>query len=571
MTSSESPSQLSIHNGREDTEKNLIRQEQPSSSRGGWSAAIFIILVEVAERFSYYGTAGNLVTYLTNELHEPIPKAAKNVNTWVGVSSLLPIIGGFVADAFLGRFNTILVSSIIYCFAMVMLTVTVSIIPRRYQKAMFFVSLYTLAIGQGGHKPCVQTFAADQFDEDLPEEKKAKSSFFNWWYMGIVVGASTAILAVIYVQDNVGWAAGFGIMTGAMVVALVLFLLGYKRYRKQGPLGSPFTKVVQVLVAAARKWRVDGTLMTGFGVYKDDESQHDTRRTLAHTSQFRCLDKAMIIDQLDASSKTRNPWRLCSQNQVEQVKLVLRLIPVWMCCLMFAVVQSFSVTFFTKQGSTMVRSIGSNFKIPQASLQVFNGLTIIVVIPIYNRVFVPAARKITGHSSGITILQRIGIGLFVSIFTMVVSALVEAKRVSIARDHNLLDNPKTIVPMRVWWLIPQYMMCGLSDVFTFVGLQEFFYDQMPEEMRSMGAAAYLSVVGVGNFMSNAIISAVQEISSRHGEKWLGNNINRAHLNYFYWVIAALSTFNWCIYVLIAKLFVYKKFEAQETNKEKELT
>lgn len=89
------------------------------------------------------------------------------------------------------------------------------------------------------------------------------------------------------VQDNVGWAAGFGILTGAMVVALVLFLLGYKRYRKQGPLGSPFTKVVQVLVAAARKRCVDGTLMTGFGVYKDDESQHDTRRTLAHTSQYR--------------------------------------------------------------------------------------------------------------------------------------------------------------------------------------------------------------------------------------------------------------------------------------------
>ncbi|XP_068324841.1 protein NRT1/ PTR FAMILY 5.4-like isoform X1 [Pyrus communis] len=570
MANSESPSHLSIHCGREDTEKNLIRQEQPSSSRGGWSAAIFIIFVEMAERFAYYGTAGNLITYLTNELHEPIPMAAKNVNTWVGVSSLLPIIGAFVADAFLGRFNTILGSSIIYCFALIMLTLTVSIMPRHYRKAMFFVSLYLLAIGQGGHKPCVQTFAADQFDEDSPEEKKAKSSFFNWWYMGIVVGASTATLAVIYVQDNVGWAAGFGILTGAMVVALVLFLLGFKRYRKQGPLGSPFTKVVQVLVAAARKRCVDGTLMTGFGVYKDDESQHDTR-TLAHTSQYRCLDKAMIIDQLDASSMTRNPWRLCSQNQIEQVKLVLRLIPIWLCCLMFAVVQSFSVTFFTKQGSTMVRSIGSNFKLPQASLQVFIGLTIIVVVPIYDRVFVPAARKITGHSSGITTLRRIGIGLFVSIFTMVVSALVEAKRVRIARDQNLLDNPKTIVPMRVWWLIPQYMICGLSDVFTFVGLQEFFYDQMPEEMRSMGAAAYLSAIGVGNFLSNAIISVVQEISSMHGEKWLGNNINRAHLDSFYWVIAALGTLNLCVYVFVAKLFVYKKFEAQEANKEKELT
>lgn len=69
----------------------------------------------MAERFAYFGMSGNLITYLTNELHEPIPMAAKNVNTWVGVSSLLPILGAFIADSFLGRFNTILVSSIIYC------------------------------------------------------------------------------------------------------------------------------------------------------------------------------------------------------------------------------------------------------------------------------------------------------------------------------------------------------------------------------------------------------------------------------------------------------------------------
>lgn len=139
----------------------------------------------------------------------------------------------------------------------------------------------------------------------------------------------------------------------------------------------------------------------------------------------------MIIDDLDASSMTRNPWRLCFQTQVEQVKLILCLIPVWTCCSMFGLVQSFVETFFTKQGSIMIRSIGSNFKLPQASLQIFVFLTVIVVIPIYDRVFVPTTRKIMGHSSGVTILQRIGIGLFLPIITMVVLGLVEAKRVSV--------------------------------------------------------------------------------------------------------------------------------------------
>ncbi|KAA8537326.1 hypothetical protein F0562_026987 [Nyssa sinensis] len=256
----------------------------------------------------------------------------------------------------------------------------------------------------------------------------------------------------------------------------------------------------------------------------------------------------MIIDEIDASSKTRNPWRLCSVNQVEEVKLLLRLVPIWLSCLMFTVVIAQLSTYFTKQGSTMIRSIGSHFHVPAASVQVFTGLTILIAVPIYDQALVPIARKITGHPSGITILQRIGFGIFFSILTMVVSALVEAKRVSIARDHGLIDAPKSTVPMSVWWLIPQYILCGLSDVFTVVGMQELFYDQMPEEMRSMGAAAYISTVGVGSFMSSAVISIVQAISSRSG----------------------LSALNLCVYLLVAKGFVYKKIERDDPTAGKEL-
>ncbi|KAM1064373.1 hypothetical protein ACFX11_028751 [Malus domestica] len=93
------------------------------------------------------------------------------------------------------------------------------------------------------------------------------------------------------------------------------------------------------------------------------------------------------------------------------------------------------------------------------------------------------------------------------------------------------------------------MVCGLSDLFALVGIQEFFYDQMPEEMRSMGAAAYLNVNGVGSFISSGIITMVQVISSKH----------------------ALSTLNLCVYLWIAKRFVYKKFAAEATNEEKEQT
>ncbi|KAF5445989.1 hypothetical protein F2P56_031655 [Juglans regia] len=563
--------ELIIENGdHRDTKK--VSTQQRSSSRGGWNAAIFIIFVEVAERFAFYGVAGNLITYLITELHQPTATAVKNVNTWVGVSTLFPVLGAFVADSLLGRFKTILISSVTFILGTFLLTLSVSVIPMHSREALFFIALYILSVGEGGHKPCVQTFAADQFDEDSPEQRKEKSSFFNWWYLGIVAAATAATLVIIYLQDNIGWTLGFGVLLGVLGVALAIFLLGINRYRKERPVGSPFTTVVQVFVAAARKWRVKGT-REGWDVYCGDQTRgagsygQQSARILARTNQFRFLDKAMIIDDIDASNKTRNPWRLCSLNQVEEVKLVLRLIPIWFSCIIFNVVQTQLHTYFIKQGSTMVRSIGSHFLLPPASLQGLTGITILIVVPIYERVFVPVARKFTGHPSGITVLQRIGVGLFFSILNMVVSALVEAERVSIAKENHLLDNPKAIVPMAIWWLLPQYIILGVSDAFTVVGLQELFYEQMPEEMRSIGAAAYLSLIGVGSFITNAIISVVQAITARCGEKWLDNNLNRAHLDYFYWVLAGLSAFSLCVYVWNAMRFVYKKVEGdlKKTN------
>ncbi|KAF3434283.1 hypothetical protein FNV43_RR25386 [Rhamnella rubrinervis] len=545
-----------------------------SKKRGGWNAAIFIIFVEIADRFAYYGMYGNLFVYLTSVLHESDPTAAKNINLWVGVSSLFPIIGALIADSFFGRFRTIVASSLIYVLGTVLLSLSVSVIPMDARKPIFFVALYILSVGEGGHKPCVQTFAADQFDDDSKEEREAKASFFNWWYLGIVFGATAAIFLVTYVQDNIGWAVGFWMLTAVAAAAFGMFLVGFKRYRKEPPVGSPITSVVQVLVAAARKWRVNET-RSCMGIYygEDDmtvgevvKGQPGGAHILARTNQFRFLDKAAIIDNHDASTETRNPWRLCSQNQVEEVKLVLRLIPIWLSCLMFNVVQAQLHTYFIKQSSTMVRNLGPHFVLPPAILQGFVGFAILIAIPIYDKVFVPLIRKFTKHPAGITVLQRIGVGLFLSIINMVVSALVEVKRVNVAKKHNLLDNTKTIVPMKVWWLFPQFILCGVSDAFTVVGLQELYYEQMPVNMRSLGAAAYISITGVGNFLSSGVIALVQDISPKYGQAWLGNNFNRSHLDKFYWLLAALSVVSLVVYVWIAKCFVYKKIEGQETAK-----
>ena len=167
---------------------------------------------------------------------------------------------------------------------LVLLTVSVSAISLVHRKPIFFLALYILSVGEGGHKPCVQTFAADQFDENVPEEKLAKSSFFNWWYLGIVIGSTAAVLVVIYVQDNIGWAIGFGMPTVAVAGALLVFLIGQRTYRRSVPVGSPFTRMMQVVVAAVRKRNVPEMHDAQGLCYEDEDC---CSPALARTNQFK--------------------------------------------------------------------------------------------------------------------------------------------------------------------------------------------------------------------------------------------------------------------------------------------
>lgn len=94
---------------------------------------------------------------------------------------------------------------------------------------------------------------------------------------------------------------------------------------------------------------------------------------------------------------------------------------------MFAVIFQQPYTFFTKQGMEMKRNIGKNFKIPLATLQSVITASIILVMPFYDSVLIPTARKITGNEKGISTMQRMGIGIFLSAIAMAIAALVETK------------------------------------------------------------------------------------------------------------------------------------------------
>lgn len=156
------------------------------------------------------------------------------------------------------------------------------------QRAVCFVALYMIAFGTGGIKPCVSSFGADQFDETDNTEKEKKSSFFNWFYLSINIGALIASSVLVWIQMNVGWNWGFGIPAVAMGIAVVFFFLGSPLYRLQKPGGSPLTRIIQVIVASCRKFNVkipdDKSLLYET---RDAESNIQGSRKLEHTDKLR--------------------------------------------------------------------------------------------------------------------------------------------------------------------------------------------------------------------------------------------------------------------------------------------
>ncbi|CAA0843428.1 Protein NRT1/ PTR FAMILY 8.1 [Striga hermonthica] len=476
---------------------------------GGWKAAPFIIVNEVAERFAFFSIAVNMVAYLVGEMHQPLPEAAAHVGNWVGAAYILTLFGAFMADAYLGRFQTIITFSCIYAVGMVLLTLSGSIPGLRPpqctlrpcppatsgQTSFLYLSLALIAVGTGGIKPCVSSFGADQFDEADPAEARHKYSFFNW-------------------------------------------------YRYQRPAGSAFTRFAQVIVAAVRNRVVE----VGGGLYEVEESKeceiHGATK-LAHTQQYRFLDKAAVVtDPAHAAAGTRNQWRLCTVTQVEELKCIVRIIPVWASTIALAISYSQISTFFVAQAATMDRSLSPTFSIPAGSTPVFSAVNALLVVPLYERLAVPLLRARTGHPRGITSLQRIGAGLLVSVPAMVSAAVVERNRRSTA------GGPRP----SVFWLFPQCFLMGMAEVLAYVGQLEFFYDEATDGTRSISSAVFLSEFGIGSWLSSALVEIVGRTTGGAAEGWLRDDLNQSRLDNFYWLLAGINVVNFAVYLWVARRY-----------------
>ena len=208
----------------------------------------FIVSTEACERFSFYGMTSILTLYLQHLFvqhhgdtaaaltesakavveHDAEAFAKEVVHLFNAAVYYLPLLGGFLADRYFGRYRTILGLSLFYCLGHGALALFEG------REAGIYLGLALIALGAGGIKPCVSAFVADQFDH-LDEKGLAKVYGYFYWAVNVGAAAAFAIIPVVAGNPSLGYRWAFGIPGIFMAVAAAVFWVGTPLYKRLPP------------------------------------------------------------------------------------------------------------------------------------------------------------------------------------------------------------------------------------------------------------------------------------------------------------------------------------------------
>ncbi|XP_057473798.1 protein NRT1/ PTR FAMILY 1.2-like [Actinidia eriantha] len=542
----------------------LVIENPPKTNKGGLRAIPFIIVNESLERLASTGLLPNMVFYLGNEYHIEVATVSVIISLWSALSNGLSIFGAVIADSYFGRFPIIVVGSSLIFLGMTMLWLTAmfpqlrpfpcdeidkyscNYSPSSSQLAFLLSSFAIISIGAGCNRACSQAFGLDQLDNrENSNNERILQTFINWYGVSIAFASVLALTVVVYIQDQFGWQIGFGVPTVLTLFSVLIILLGSPMYIKAKATKSLFVGLFQVVVAAFKNRNLSLPPMIHNG--RDNYHQTHEPKILAPSENLRWLNKACVIKdperELNPDGSASDPWSLCTVEQVESLKALLRVVPIWSTGIMLIVSMNQS-SFSTLQAKSMDRRIISNFDMPAGSFGVIMVATLVVWLSFYDRAMIPLLARLTGDPRGLTSKARMAISLVLSCTSMAVSAAVESTRRKMVIEQGFEDDPYAKVGMSALWLVPQYIIMGMSEAFHGTSQAEFFYLQLPKEMSCIALSLYTLELAGASLVGCVLVKVVDWVTSRGGEiSWLASNINKGHLDYFYWLLACLCSVN----------------------------
>lgn len=182
----------------------------------------FFFWGEFAERCSYYGMRAILALYMTEKLGVDKADAGTFMSLFIAACYAFPLVGGYLADNFFGKYWTIVGFSIPYVVA--------QFLVGTENKFVVFGALSLLAMGSGVIKPNISTLMGLTYDQQRPGQDQLRTSAFSWFYMSINIGAAISQFGMPILRTTYGYQTAFLFPAVLMALALAIFAMGKRFY-----------------------------------------------------------------------------------------------------------------------------------------------------------------------------------------------------------------------------------------------------------------------------------------------------------------------------------------------------
>ncbi|XP_053759406.1 solute carrier family 15 member 2 isoform X2 [Panthera pardus] len=353
----------------------------------------FIVVNEFCERFSYYGMKAVLTLYFLYFLHWNEDTSTSIYHAFSSLCYFTPILGAAIADSWLGKFKTIIYLSLVYVLGHVVKSLGALPIlgGQMVHTVLSLVGLSLIALGTGGIKPCVAAFGGDQFEEKHAEER---TRYFSVFYLSINAGSLISTFITPMLRGDVQcfgedcYALAFGVPGLLMVIALVVFAMGSKIYRKPPPEGNIVSQVVKCIWFA-----------------------------ISNRFNNRSGDIPKRQHWLDWAAE-KYPKQL-----IMDVKALTRVLFLYIPLPMFWALLDQQGSRWTLQATRMNGNLGV-FVLQPDQMQVLNPLLVLIFIPLFDLVIYRLVSKCGINFSS---LRKMAVGMILASLAFAVAAAVELK------------------------------------------------------------------------------------------------------------------------------------------------
>ncbi|TMW64232.1 hypothetical protein Poli38472_012854 [Pythium oligandrum] len=544
----------------------------------------FILILEFAERVSYYGINQGLKNYMGKIGWSQVGSNSLK-STWTSICYLSPLLGGYIADEKWGRFKTLWVFGVWYTCGAFLIALSAHPSVMQSETAANIICNIGLfvgvAVGTGAIKANVITFGADQFDPNDPNEVTQKEAFFSYFYIVINLGAifSYGYLSVLCVQGSgaipreYGYFANFCICGGIMVVAYALFLLAYQRYVHFPPQDSAISKLWSIVRGNCKYSYEARMLYYGLIAFGVSFVFNLLAAFLAETASlgqylsylvvalcvfgmYAWIRYGMSTAYMD-KSKASNGGQY-NDEMVDEIKMVIRVLPFACFMIMWECAYDQLDANFQSIAQQCDLRIGSDFEgdhgapqVPGAMLGIFDPLTIIVLIPILDGFVYPLYTNVTGRLP--SAFGKVLTGLVVSTFTMFWAGAFEVIRRDSGElrwtdptglEHPIFDQGSDQPMNRISWgyAVPMYVLVAVAECLINVTAYELFYNEVPVYLKSTCQAINLFMVAMGSNLTSTFTLIFQD--------YIPQSLNDGHFEYMYYTLGALSVVNTIAFVIV---------------------